>query len=91
VAERGEDLMGGIILQFVERPRGRCCVVVASLFNEFPKRDFPDWAAPMNDHLIDYAKRVRECYAVEAYARDGVRPALERLGWRRKATVMEMV
>jgi hypothetical protein len=90
-ATRGEEIMGGIIIQFVDRPRGSCCKVVVSLFNTFHNRSFPDWSVPMNAHLIDYAKRERGCYTLEAYARDGVVPELVRLGWRRKATVMEMV
>ena len=45
----------------------------------------------MNKYVVDYARRRRGCYTIEAFVRDGVIQALNRLGWRRKATVMEIV
>lgn len=88
VAARGDELVGGVILEWVERPRGRCCIVVVSLFNSW--RDVSEWSAQMSRHICEYAKRERGCYTVEANVRDGVVPLLERLGWRRKATAMEI-
>jgi hypothetical protein len=88
VAEDGE-VLGGVILEFFQRRKGKCCIVVASLFNTFPHRAFPAWAAQMNRHVVEHAMSCG-CYCIEAHARDGVISELERLGWRRKATVMEL-
>jgi hypothetical protein len=89
VTKSDGGILGGVIIEFVARPKGKCCIVVCSLFNAFPHRTFPDWAAPMNAHVIDHA-RMRNCYCIEAHARDGVIAELQRLGWQRKATVMEV-
>lgn len=83
------EVLGGVVLEFMQRPKGKACIVVVSLFNEFHDRDFPQWSGAMNRHIADYAKDDCGCYCIEAHARDGVRLALARLGWRRKATVME--
>lgn len=84
VAHDGE-VLGGVILEYVKRRRGKCCIVVVSLFNRYP----PDWAALMNKHIVDHADAA-ECYCIESNARGGVVSFLERMGWRRKATVMEI-
>ena len=84
------EVLGGVVLEFVQRPKGKCCIVVVSLFNFFHDRDFPQWSRAMNKHIADYARDECGCYCIEAHARDGVIEALNRLGWRRKATVMEM-
>ena len=83
-----EVVVGGVILEFVRRPKGKACIVVVSLFNEF-NGGFPSWAADLNDRVREYAFDVCGCYTIEANVRDGVVPALQQLGWRRKATVME--
>jgi hypothetical protein len=88
-ASRDEEILGGVLLEFVARPRGKCCIVACSLFNVFPHRTFPEWAVQMNKHVIEYAIQCG-CYTIEANARDGVVAELKRLGWRRKATVMEV-
>ena len=88
VAMRFKIPAGGVILEYADRPKGRCCFVVCSLFNDFSHR-FPEGSSRMNDHLIDHAKR-HGCYVIESNARDGVIMDLRELGWRRKATVMEV-
>jgi hypothetical protein len=89
-AVEDEKVVGGLILQFVRRPKGMCCIVVVSLFNTFHRGDIPHWVRLMNEHLIDYAMKTRGCYCIEAFARDAVVRGLEQMGWRRKATVMEI-
>lgn len=81
-----EKLMGGLIIQFQKRPKGKACVVMVSLFDKL--RDIPRWSPAANDYLIEYA-RTQGCYTVEAYARDGAVPWLKQIGWRRKAILME--
>lgn len=88
VAREGDELLGGIIIEFVKRPKGLGCIVVVSLFNAL--RDVPRWTPQMNTFLIGYAKGLRGCYVIEAFARDGAVEPLEQLGWRRKATLMEI-
>ena len=38
------EVLGGVVLEFMQRPKGKACIVVVSLFNEFHDRDFPQWS-----------------------------------------------
>ena len=74
------EVLGGVVLEFVQRPKGKACIVVVSLFNEFHDRDFPQWSGAMNRRLAEYAKDECGCYSIEAHARDGVGPGASAAG-----------
>lgn len=84
VAIQDDEVLAGLVLQLVKRPRGRAVVVVA-----MAGKNFHTWSDAMYHHLRGYMVS-HECYCVEAIVRAGLTKWLHAYGWRSKATVMEM-
>lgn len=72
-----------VVLQIVERERGLVLFVVL-----VAGRDFDNWSSHVNDLIAKYAEQIG-AYSVEATARKGMAKWLEKLGWKRKAILME--
>jgi len=81
----GTELLSVAILQVVERPRGKAIIIIATAGRNFHR------CAPEAYKLFRKYKQLIGAYTVEAVARDGMAKWLARDGWKRKATIMEMV
>lgn len=84
IAHEGEDLMAGIILEVVQLPRKKMIFVVMLVGGRWD-----EWVDEMEFTLLDYKKLI-DADCIEASCRDGLVKKLEKRGWGRKATVMEL-
>lgn len=84
VVHDGSDIIAAIVLQVVKRESGLALVVVL-----VAGRDFWKWADRVQQLILEYAELIG-AYTIEAVARDGMAKWLRQLGWRKKATIMEL-
>lgn len=81
---RGAEVTAVIVLEIVKRPSGvilKVVLIAGSLFSA--------WSKQVQALIEDYAELIG-AYTIEAVVRDGMRKWLEPLGWKRKATIMEL-
>lgn len=80
----GPDVAAVIVLDVVKHPAKTTLFVVL-----IAGRRFGDWAPAVQNLLRDYAAIVG-ADTIEASVRDGLTKWLGNMGWKRKATIMEL-
>ena len=79
-----DDITAVVVIQIIERPQGRVLAVVL-----VAGRGFASWGQQVQELLQEYASLIGADW-IEAVARDGMAKWLSRMGWKRKATLMEL-
>lgn len=80
----GPSITAIIVLEIEKRQRGLVLNVVL-----IAGKSFESWSEQVQKLIEDYASLIG-AYTIEAVVRDGMRKWLEPLGWKRKATIMEI-
>lgn len=80
----GDEITATVILQAIPRSKGTALLVVL-----VAGRDFKTWGERVQSLIQDYSELIG-AYTIEAVARDGMAKWLKEMGWRRKATIMEL-
>jgi hypothetical protein len=79
-----DDIIAAVVLERARHPAKTALFVVL-----IAGRDFYRWAPEVNERIKELAELVG-ADTIEAMVRDGLTHWLADLGWRRKATLMEM-
>lgn len=80
----GREVMAAVVLRVNARPDGHALTVVLVAGREFHR-----WGRHIQELIRDYAQIIG-ANTVQAVARPGMARWLERMGWKKKATVMEL-
>ena len=79
-----EQIAAVVVIQVVGRPQGKVLKVVL-----VAGREFASWGQQIQELLTEYANLIGAA-SIEAVARPGMAKWLAQMGWKRKATVMEL-
>lgn len=83
VAHDNETVAGAVIFNVIERRRGRVLFIVL-----VAGRRFNEWAPTMQERLQD-VMGMTGAVRMESHSRIGMEPWMNKLGWRKRAVVME--
>lgn len=79
-----EEVIAVVVLQILEREAGRALVVVL-----VAGRNFWSWSEKVQNLISEYGALIG-AYTIEAVARGGMSKWLDKMGWHKKAVIMEL-